>query len=109
MTSNFHNLAHLVDEVSKFGVLQSISAYPFENLLGYMKRLVRCGRNPLSQIARRMSELAKINNSNKDIFAETTPLVLTKPNNGIDVPAHFHLVCDERNEFYLKVDFGNFS
>lgn len=32
--SNVHNLTHLVDEVERFGVLESFSAYPFENMLG---------------------------------------------------------------------------
>lgn len=49
-----HNLSHLVDEVRKFGVLQSFNAYPFENKLHMIKNLLRQGNNPLAQIARRL-------------------------------------------------------
>lgn len=56
VTSNIHNLAHVVDEVQRFGPLPSISSYPFENHLQQIKRLVRTGRSPLSQIINRLSE-----------------------------------------------------
>lgn len=56
MNSNVHNLAHIVDEVERFGELESFSAYPFENQLGKIKRLLRNGYRPLAQIAKRMTE-----------------------------------------------------
>lgn len=56
-SSNLHNLCHLVDDVKKFGPLQSFSAYPFESRLFYLKRLLRSGVNPLPQVARRISEI----------------------------------------------------
>lgn len=109
MTSNFHNLAHLVDEVMRFGELNSFSAYPFENMLGYIKRLIRNGRNPLSQLARRITEQTRFNRSENSFIAETPKLVLSKPNSGRDFPANFQLVSDDKNEFYSKIDLGNFS
>lgn len=56
LTSNVHNLQHIVDDVSRFGILSSISAYPFENSLFHIKRMLRTGKNPLAQIASRLTE-----------------------------------------------------
>lgn len=56
VTSNIHNLSHLVDEVKIFGILQSYNAYEFENKLQHLKRMVRHGKKPLRQIARRIIE-----------------------------------------------------
>lgn len=57
ITSNVHNLCHLVDEVEMFGELHTFTAYPFENMLGKVKRLVRSGNRPLAQVAKRLLEL----------------------------------------------------
>nr|CAI5844559.1 unnamed protein product [Callosobruchus analis] len=61
VSSNVHNLCHVVDDVKKFGPLPSISSYPFENHLGYLKSLLRHGKLPLSQMAKRVIELSKLN------------------------------------------------
>lgn len=56
ITSNVHNLEHVVDDVRRFGILSSISAYPFESSLYSIKRMIRAGKNPLVQIANRLTE-----------------------------------------------------
>lgn len=56
MTSNVHNLCHVVEEVRRFGVLSSFNAYPFENTLHHIKRLLRTGHKPLHQAAKRIIE-----------------------------------------------------
>lgn len=56
ITSNVHNLVHVVDEVKRFGVLHTFSSYPFENKLYLIKRMLREGNHPLAQAARRLSE-----------------------------------------------------
>lgn len=56
ITSNVHNLVHLTDEVQRFGPLHTFSAYPFENKLYLLKRMLRHGNKPLAQIAKRLSE-----------------------------------------------------
>nr|CAI5843559.1 unnamed protein product [Callosobruchus analis] len=61
VSSNVHNLCHVVDDVKKFGPLPSISSFPFENHLGYLKSLLRHGKLPLSQMAKRVIELSKLN------------------------------------------------
>lgn len=54
ITSNVHNLSHIVDEVKKFGILSSFSTYPFENKLYQIKRMLRHGLKPLTQVAKRI-------------------------------------------------------
>ena len=51
-----HSLFHICDGVSQYGSLNEYSAFPFENALGIMKRLLRSGCTPLQQLCRRLSE-----------------------------------------------------
>lgn len=41
VSSNQHNLVHVVDEVWRFGPLNTMSSYPFENYFHHIKKLVR--------------------------------------------------------------------
>ena len=55
---NVHNLIHSSDDVQKYNCsLNSISAFPFENHLQAIKRLVRNAKNPISQVTKRMAEM----------------------------------------------------
>lgn len=56
VTSNIHNLEHVVSDVERFGPLSSIAAYPFENYLFQLKKYVRQGKNCLEQVANRILE-----------------------------------------------------
>ena len=53
---NVHSLIHLPDAVRRFGSLDNISAFPFENFLGELKKMIRKPNFPLQQILCRMSE-----------------------------------------------------
>lgn len=64
LTSNVHNLTHVVADVARFGELSTISAYPFENYLGIIKRIIKGGNNPLVQIAKRLTERLFIDDYN---------------------------------------------
>ena len=71
---NVHSLLHLCDDARLFGCLNSVSAFPFENMLGKMKKMLRSGNKPLGQLCRRMSELnnhknfhEKLQNSHADL------------------------------------------
>jgi len=57
---NVHSLIHLADDVRLFGNLDHISAFPFENYLRKLKRLVKQPREPLQQIVRRVIEKKKL-------------------------------------------------
>lgn len=55
---NVHNLVHLTDDVEHFNCsLNRISAFPFENHLQGIKRLVRNAKNPLVQVSKRLTEI----------------------------------------------------
>lgn len=56
VSSNVHNLCHVVDDVERFGCLDTISAYDFENRLHHIKLNIKQCNKPLQQIARRLTE-----------------------------------------------------
>ncbi|KAL2083764.1 hypothetical protein ACEWY4_021537 [Coilia grayii] len=53
---NMHALLHLSEETKKYGVLDNISCFPFENFLGQLKKMIRKPNKPLEQVIRRLSE-----------------------------------------------------
>ena len=53
---NVHSLIHIVNDVRRYGCLDNISAVPFENYLGKLKKKIRRPQNPIAQIMRRLSE-----------------------------------------------------
>lgn len=55
-TFNCHSLIHLVDDVRRYGPLDGISCFPFENHLGKLKKAIRKPSLPLQQIINRLSE-----------------------------------------------------
>lgn len=57
VSSNVHNLCHLSADLKRFGNINSISTYPFENYLGKIKQKIRGYYKPLEQFARRVGEL----------------------------------------------------
>lgn len=57
ISSNVHNLCHIVEDVKRFGILTTFNAYLFENKLLKIKNLLRSGRRPLAQVAKRLSEM----------------------------------------------------
>lgn len=65
-TSNVHNLIHLMDDVKRFGPITTFSTYPFESHLYKIKRLLRSGNLPLSQVAKRMMEIEGIQDECKN-------------------------------------------
>ena len=50
-------MCHLAEEAVNFGCLDNCSGFPYENYLQQVKKLVTSARNPLVQIAKRLSEL----------------------------------------------------
>lgn len=111
ITSNVHNLAHLVDEVERFGELESFSAYPFENMFGKIKRLLRNGNRPLAQAAKRIVE--EVRCFLPEIDAETAPSSrsqkanLSKRNNGENIGEELKSSVKEV-EFFSKVQLDEF-
>ncbi|XP_065660102.1 uncharacterized protein LOC136084017 isoform X1 [Hydra vulgaris] len=56
ITYNVHGLSHLCQDAIKYGPLDNISAFPFENYLGQLKKLIRKPNFPLQQVQRRLHE-----------------------------------------------------
>ncbi|KAJ8929887.1 hypothetical protein NQ314_017381 [Rhamnusium bicolor] len=54
---NIHTICHLHKDVQKFGVIDNFSAFPFENYLSSLKRMVKSTINPLQEIYNRIHEL----------------------------------------------------
>ena len=55
---NMHNLTHLADDVkNKKCSLSRMTAFPFESLLGEIKRSIRSGNRPLVQFRNRFDEV----------------------------------------------------
>ncbi len=52
-----HGLVHLSEDVKIHGNLDLISAFPYENFLGKLKKLVWGPCSPLTQVIRRLSEI----------------------------------------------------
>lgn len=53
---NVHGWSHLAQDAKRFGNLDVISSFPYENYLQKLKSFVRKPTNPLAQIIRRLSE-----------------------------------------------------
>lgn len=62
-----HSLIHLADDVKYMGATVSyFTAFPFENALGKMKKLLRSGKSPSAQVCRRLYEQADFATANTD-------------------------------------------
>lgn len=63
---NVHAVKHLHEDVAHFNCsLNDISAFPFENHLKTIKKLVKTSHNPLVQVAKRMAEKENAQKSTK--------------------------------------------
>ena len=59
---NTHSLIHLADDARKFGALDNVSCFPFENYLGTLKRLVKRPQGLVPQLVRRLGERNRLDN-----------------------------------------------
>ena len=57
VTYNVHCLTHMADIAEMYGSLQNCTAYPFENNMSKIKRIIRGPTKPLVQVARRLAEM----------------------------------------------------
>jgi hypothetical protein len=53
---NVHNLIHLAADVKQLGCLDKFAAFPFENKLGELKKMVRKPQQPIQQVLKRLDE-----------------------------------------------------
>jgi hypothetical protein len=57
---NVHSLIHINDDALLFGNLDKISAFPFENYLQTLKKMVRGQKLQIEQIAKRVTEMESL-------------------------------------------------
>jgi hypothetical protein len=64
---NVHSVKHLADDVEYFDTsLNNISAFPFENQLKSIKKMVRKSKNPICQVGKRLAEKNAANPQTRD-------------------------------------------
>ena len=78
---NVHGLIHLAGDVRRFGTLDNFSAFPFENALKRIKKLVRKPNLPLQQLTNRLFE--------KQQFGKTETLAFRDMNAAVFKKEHF--------------------
>lgn len=102
VTSNVHNLSHVIEDVRRFGTLPSFSTYPFENALHHMKLLIRNRNQPFSQIAKRVAEIDSYD------FTEEKPNItfpiIHKNKQKISVNEDITLSNNKRDKYFLTSD-----
>ena len=76
---NVHSLLHLTQDAVTFGCLESCSAFPFENYMQQLKKMVRSTKNPIAQIARRLTERQQVSTARHVPSADR--ISFKKPNN----------------------------
>lgn len=106
MSSNVHNLSHLVDDVKRFGELSSFSSYPFESKLYQIKNLLRSGNRPLVQVAKRLAEIALAETQMTNIQAKT-PILKKKVEDNVFLRVeleNFSISADERDKWFLTIE-----
>lgn len=86
MVYNFYSLCHLADDVRRFGSLDRVSAFPFENFLGHLKRKVRKPQHILQQIAHVVERQSTQSTQKKSTFHTDKPKLGGKHTSGPTVP-----------------------
>ena len=90
---NVHSLIHITDDVRRYGILDSFSAFPFESVLGNIKRKLRTSNAPFAQISRRISKGYQFNKT-KEI----------KNDGGFIINGHKIIPNQFKNSFVLLCD-----
>jgi len=75
---NVHGLIHLAGDVRRFGTLDNFSAFPFENALKHIKKLVRKPSLPLKQLTNRLFEKQKFGKTETFAFRDMNAAVFKK-------------------------------
>ena len=86
---NVHTLVHMVQDCRMYGALDNVSAFPFENKLGIIKKLIHKPHNPIAQIINRCEEKAFAtlqNRKSMSVEQETAKLLQRKHSTGMMPP-----------------------
>ncbi|XP_076080684.1 uncharacterized protein LOC143051667 isoform X1 [Mytilus galloprovincialis] len=83
---NVHSMVHLADDAKEYGCLDNCAAFSFENHMQHLKKMIRSGKNPLSQIIKRISELENL--QSKKVETVIPNICNKKPNNAFVLNNH---------------------
>ena len=92
---NVHNLIHLSTDAKHLGCLDSFSAFPFENFLQQLKKMVRKPNFALAQVIRRLSEISRL--AENKVVASEQKLIkrLTKCHTTGPIPDEITVPCTQ--------------
>lgn len=99
MSFNVHGLIHISDDYKKFGSLDNIAAFPFENYLKQLKKMVHKHDKPLQQIIKRLNEKNSI-----EVKISDNNLIKCEElkHKHIDGPLIENIVGKQYKKLYLK-------
>ena len=86
---NVHTILHLAQDTRRYGALDNVSCFPYENYLGRLKRLARKPNKHVSQIVRRIAEQEHVRHcSNSEVKFEQPVSQHRKEHRLGPLPAH---------------------
>ena len=95
VTYNIHSLLHVPEDVEHFDAsLDSISAFPFESYLRFLKSLVRGSKNPIKQVVNRLAE-RKSFNIDRELTLSKCKISSQPPDNGFFITEREVLIISE--------------
>ena len=109
MVYNVHCLIHLAADAKQFGSLDEFSAFPFENKLGQLKRLIRKPAHPLQQLLKRLQEEQHFQADQTHVDTQTLKLSC-EHNSGPLLPTFKHVIQYRRvqtNQWILSLGEAN--
>ncbi|CAI6355527.1 unnamed protein product [Macrosiphum euphorbiae] len=81
ISHNVHGLLHIVDDYKKFGPLDRLSCFPFENYMKSLKKMVRKHQKPLEQVINRYQEILEFSNAPNTYNLLPNSIEFKKPHN----------------------------
>ncbi|KAG1649836.1 hypothetical protein GQR58_028608 [Nymphon striatum] len=104
---NVHCLLHLTKDAARFGCLDSCSAFPFENYMQQLKKMIRSTKKPIVQIERRLTERQQAHTAHH--VSSSAKMSFKKPNNAYvlndtsccEVTAPFNQDSENAEKMYL--------
>jgi len=102
ISHNVHGLLHIVDDYNRYGPLDNISCFPFEDYMKTLKKKIRKPEKPLQQVIKRYNE-------EQNNFQTTI-----RPFNKINLTcSHSSGPLIDKNDLngsqYQKINIGNFT
>jgi len=104
MVYNTHMLSHLMQDRERFGDLDSVSMFPYENFFGFCKRRIRGGHRSLEQLINRYEELRAAGFFKQDLDTNTKRIRHPKPKSPISFLFRHVFYSKLHPECYVLID-----